>query len=112
MAGKKAFGGESGVDVLSAILSDEPPPFPDGDVPPALERVVRRCLRKPPDDRFQSARDLAFQLEAMHAIPGTATAMTPVAEPVRPLWIALAVAGALAASAGTWFLGHRAAVKG
>jgi dipeptidyl aminopeptidase/acylaminoacyl peptidase len=110
MAGKKSFGGESGVDVLSAILSDEPPPLPE--VPASLERVVRRCLRKPPDDRFQSARDLAFQLETLHAAPEAVTAALAPARTVRPLWIALAVAAALLASAGAWFLGRRAADAG
>src|SRR5262249_13611155 len=60
LTGKRAFSGESGVDVLSAILSDQPPPL-SSNIPAGLEQVVRRCLQKAPEERFQSARDLAFQ---------------------------------------------------
>jgi TolB-like protein len=49
---------------LHKILSEDPPPL-HGRVGPGLERVVRRCLEKRPEERFQSARDLGFALEAL-----------------------------------------------
>ena len=60
---------------MTAILNEDPPPLPEaaGKVPVALERIVRHCLEKRPEDRFQSARDLVFDLEAV-AQAGTADA--------------------------------------
>ena len=66
LAGRRAFQGASQVETLHAILNEEPaPPAAGGrDLPPALESIVRHCLEKRPEERFQSARDLAFHLEA------------------------------------------------
>ena len=63
IAGRRAFSGASAVETMNAILTEEPPDF-DSDVAmsPALGRIVRHCLEKSPDARFQSARDLAFAL--------------------------------------------------
>ena len=47
---------------MSAILKEDPPELPPG-VPPDLDRIVRRCVEKQPEQRFESARDLAFALE-------------------------------------------------
>ncbi len=67
LAGARAFYGETGAETMTAILRDDPPALPLGPrkTPPALDRVVRRCLEKRPEERFQSARDLAFALETM-----------------------------------------------
>jgi Tol biopolymer transport system component len=62
LSGKRAFAGDSSVEVMNAILKEEPPELP-ASVPPALDRIVRRCLEKEPARRFQSAADLAFALE-------------------------------------------------
>jgi TolB-like protein len=62
LAGRRAFSGSSTADTMSAILRDEPPPLSPDPVPSLLERVIRRCLEKSPEERFQSARDLAFAL--------------------------------------------------
>jgi WD40 repeat protein len=64
--GRRAFAGASRVEAMSAILRDDPlaSPAPPG-VPPALVRLVGRCLDKDPGGRFRSARDLAFALEAL-----------------------------------------------
>src|SRR5207253_5865199 len=60
LSGKQAFGGGSMAERMSAILKEEPPEIrrTDGEVPPGLERVMRRCLEKRPEQRFQSASDL------------------------------------------------------
>jgi len=77
LSGKRAFQGDSAVETMSAILKEDPPPLEDL----ALDRVMRRCLEKAPEQRFQSASDLAFNLEALSgATSGTISALplTPV----------------------------------
>lgn len=65
--GQRTFQRATEADTVSAILNEEPPPLSPiaPDAPLALERVVRRCLEKNPEQRFQSASDLAFALEAL-----------------------------------------------
>ena len=67
LSGKRAFHGDSAADTMSAILKEEPPDLAETNrnVSPALERIVRHCLEKNPAERFQSARDVAFNLEAL-----------------------------------------------
>jgi serine/threonine protein kinase len=66
LSGKRAFHGETAADTMSAILKEETPELSESarNVPPGLERIVRHCLEKNPTQRFQSAGDLAFGLEA------------------------------------------------
>ena len=63
--GKKAFAGNSKASVITAILSTEPPPISTVQplAPPALEHVVRKCLAKDPEERWQNARDLSGELK-------------------------------------------------
>ena len=70
LSGKRAFHGESAVETMSAILKEEPPDLAETNrnVSPALERIVRHCLEKNPAERFQSVRDVAFNLEALSDI--------------------------------------------
>src|ERR1700722_12936759 len=67
LSGKRAFRGESAVETMSAILKEDPPDLAETNrnVSPALERIVRHCLEKNPAERFQSARDVTFNLEAL-----------------------------------------------
>src|SRR5580704_6261862 len=67
ISGKRAFHGESAADTMSAILKEETPELSETarNVPPGMERIVRHCLEKHPAQRFQSAGDLAFDLEAL-----------------------------------------------
>src|SRR6202158_4189429 len=67
LSGKRAFRGETPADTMSAILKEDPAELSETarNVPPALERMVRHCLEKNPAQRFQSAGDLAFDLEAL-----------------------------------------------
>ncbi|HEV8630465.1 MAG TPA: protein kinase [Thermoanaerobaculia bacterium] len=73
--GKRAFDGASQASLIAAILERQPPPI--GAVqpltPPALDRLVRLCLAKDPDERWQSAHDLRLELEEI-AAGGTASA--------------------------------------
>jgi len=68
LAGKRAFGGESQVETMNAILKDDPPELPHT-LSPVLDRIVRRAIEKKPEERFESARDLAFALEAISGSP-------------------------------------------
>ncbi len=65
--GKPAFSGKSRASLIAAILTTEPPPITQLQplTPLALERVVRKCLAKDPDERWQSASDLASELKWM-----------------------------------------------
>src|SRR5438093_9339324 len=80
LSGKRAFHGESAAETMSAIAREEPPDLVETNrnVPPALERIVRHCLDKNPEERFQAARDLAFDLEVLSGISG------PAPMPVAP----------------------------
>ncbi len=73
ISGKQAFHGESSVETMNAILKDEPPEFDTGKlhVSPGLERIIRHCLEKDPEHRFQSTRDLAFDLAALSHLSGS-----------------------------------------
>jgi eukaryotic-like serine/threonine-protein kinase len=63
--GKRAFEGKSQASVISAIMSSDPPPMSSLQpmTPPALDRVVKKCLRKDPDERWQNAHDLTDELK-------------------------------------------------
>jgi len=83
LSGNRAFKGESAVETLNAILKEDPPDISvsGSNVPPALERVVRHCMEKSPEERFQSARDLAFALEAVSGFSGSQTFAADVVPP-------------------------------
>ncbi len=96
LSGKQAFRRESTADTMSAILREDPPDLSstNSSVSPALERVVNHCLEKNPEERFHSARDLAFALEAVSAPSGQSirSMALPETRPKnreRPVWILL-----------------------
>ncbi len=63
--GKRAFEGKTQASVIGAIMSSDPPPISSLQpmTPPALDRVTKKCLRKDPDERWQSARDVTDELK-------------------------------------------------
>jgi eukaryotic-like serine/threonine-protein kinase len=63
LAGKRAFQKETAVETMVAILHEEPAALAASDVPSEVEQIVSHCLEKAPEDRFQTARDLAFALQ-------------------------------------------------
>jgi serine/threonine-protein kinase len=63
LSGRRAFSGDSSIETLSAILTEEPR-LDDGGIPTGLEEILRRCLRKPPEERFASAGEVASALHA------------------------------------------------
>lgn len=94
VSGKQAFHGDSGVETMNAILKEEPPELAEDrlDVSPGLERIIRRCLEKTPERRFQSASDLAFAIEGLSRISSKSGQATVAAAPSilrsRTIWIA------------------------
>jgi eukaryotic-like serine/threonine-protein kinase len=113
LSGKRAFHGDTPADTLSAILHADPPDLTETDrqVAPALERIVRHCLEKNPAERFQSARDVAFDLESLTVSGSSKLQVEPARHSRRWIWIgALALAFA-AVLLGTFFLGRATTVK-
>jgi Tol biopolymer transport system component len=76
LSGKRAFHGDTSVEVMNAILKDDPPDLGDSgrSIPPVLNRIVQHCLEKNPAERFQSARDVAFALASVSDANSSATA--------------------------------------
>jgi serine/threonine protein kinase/dipeptidyl aminopeptidase/acylaminoacyl peptidase len=83
LTGKRALDGETSADIISAILNDDPPEvrLSNSNLSGILDRVVKRCLEKRPDDRFQSASDVGYAIEALS---GMTSADTRIIEPKRP----------------------------
>lgn len=111
LGGQVAFRRDSAVETMNAILKEEAPEFSASDrgLPPGLERIVRKCLEKTPEQRFQSASDLAFAIEAISGI-STPNALEP---PVRPratrtkAAIAVVALLILVAALSAWIVAHR-----
>jgi len=91
ITGRRAFRRETMAETMSAILKEEPEELTQSNpnVSPALDRIVRRCLEKKPEQRFQSTSDLGFALESLSAASGsstsTATALGEQPESVKPI---------------------------
>jgi serine/threonine protein kinase/Tol biopolymer transport system component len=112
LTGERAFDGESPIEAMGAILKEDPLEKPAAAVAISgpIEPLLRHCLEKQPDERFQSARDLAFQLQAIAS--GTMT--TTSAERAvgqrsgTPRWLVPAIAAlALAAGAAAGYFARR-----
>jgi serine/threonine protein kinase len=107
LTGKRAFHKPTSAETMSAILNEEPPAVSQivPNLPPALQRVVQRCLEKSPEQRFHSASDLAFALEALSesgSVPSSAFA----APTGRRNWWWMVAAGfslAIVAAPAWWF---------
>jgi TolB-like protein len=103
LAGRSPFRRDTGADTASAILHEDPAP-PSGAVrhiPPAIEGIIVRCLEKRPEDRFQSARDLAHDLSATMSETSPARPGSVVASTRKWRLVGLALAGvAVLAAAG------------
>src|SRR5579862_5812419 len=115
LSGKRAFHGDTPADTMSAILKEEPPDLAETNrnVSPALERIVQHCLEKSPEQRFHSARDVAFDLETLSAISGSSASMRaePVASP-RTGRRALSIAAGVALAALIFFAGRFSVTRG
>jgi TolB-like protein/Tfp pilus assembly protein PilF len=82
LTGGRAFRGDTAVETMNAILKEDPPEPSRtiADLPPSLDRIVRHCLEKSPEERFQSARDVAFALDESSGM--TAVAALSAKQPV------------------------------
>ncbi len=123
--GKKAFDGKSHASLIAKILEHDPPPMSSVQpvTPPSLDRVIKRCLAKDPDDRWQTARDLTVELKwvaeqgwpSAASSAGTATAAGVPGLSRAPTRVRIALArhplvlglgtlllGAAVASVATW----------
>ncbi|HEU4889213.1 MAG TPA: protein kinase [Thermoanaerobaculia bacterium] len=113
LTGSPAFDCFSAVETMHAVLNVEPPPMANlvPNIPSALETIVRHCLEKDPQERFQSARDLAFQLRMLPEAQLSATASQHpalVAPKWRPSRAAIAVSAVVLALAAGGFALFRA----
>src|SRR5277367_2620469 len=95
LTGKRAFQKPTSAETMTAILNEEPPAVSQlvPLAPPAMQRVVHRCLEKSPEQRFQSASDLAFALEALSDSSSTAVAAPASPDRERRSKLAAMVAG-------------------
>ena len=112
LSGRRAFQADSAGETMAAILKEEPPDLSvtNQNISPGLERIVRHCLEKNPERRFQSSSDIAFALESLSGLPAVSgtSAAAVVGRPRRTrvrtaaAGLALLAAGLLA---GAWFAG-------
>jgi hypothetical protein len=110
--GRRAFQRETAAETMTAILREDAPEVTrdGGQSPAAIEPVIRHCLEKQPDERFQSARDLAFALQTLSGtttLSGSSTSVTAgrtVSDKRQIPW--LPVAGAVALIAAAFFAGR------
>jgi Tol biopolymer transport system component len=119
LSGRRAFHRETAVETMAAILKEDPPDLPGSTpgMPAGLERIVHRCLEKEPEQRFHSAHDLAFALEAVSGSSGSLVSGVAAVKPsaaVTGRWVRVAAFAAIAVllAAGGWWLGRRAAPRG
>jgi hypothetical protein len=112
VTGQRAFQRDTAADTMSAILREDPPELSGTrpDLSPALDRIIRHCLEKEPNERFQTARDVAF---ALTSLSGSGTSVQSGAQPVQDAprkraWLMpalVAIAAAVVAGAGGLVLG-------
>ena len=104
LSGKKAFKRDTASDTMASIMRDEPAELSQSgrSIPVTLDHIVRHCLEKDRDSRFQSARDIAFALSeasgATSAVTSGSQAAAPAARSKNWVWAAVAAAVVLAAA--------------
>jgi hypothetical protein len=110
LSGRRAFHRDTAAETMTAILKEDPPEISEmaHPVSPGLERIVRRCLEKQPEQRFQSAKDLAFALEALTGTSSRTAPQTAIKGRLgTSRWVAIAIVALLGLAAGAaiaWYL--------
>ena len=101
ISGQRAFHRDSSVETMNAILKEDPPEISQTriDLPPGLDRLVQHCMEKSPDERFQSARDLAFQLHALSSPSAVVSGRSGIPKAPRTLKTKPLLAAAIVAAA-------------
>jgi eukaryotic-like serine/threonine-protein kinase len=110
LSGQRAFRGTTPADISSAILKDDPAPLSPtmAQIPPVVDHIVHHCLEKTPGHRFQSARDLAFQLQSVSGASSHTSIAASTLEPAPLhhahswLWIAATTAALLLVGFLVW----------
>ena len=106
LTGKRAFRKPTSTETMTAILNEDPPAISQiaPGTPPGLLRIVHRCLEKNPEQRFHSASDLAFALEALSDSGSSSVSVVNQGSRPRWLWVAATAAiVALAAALIAWW---------
>ncbi|MDP9190125.1 MAG: serine/threonine-protein kinase [Acidobacteriota bacterium] len=118
LSGNRAFRRDSSVETMNAILNDDPPEMSSSTSHsvPAVSRIVLRCLEKSRGERFQSARDLAFALDAAggSSSQSVVTASTPVAQPAsrwRTVSMGIATLIAVIAIGAAYLIGRASSIS-
>jgi Tol biopolymer transport system component len=118
VSGKRAFQRDTAAETMTAILNEDPPEFSGSraGIPPGLDRIIRHCLEKQAVERFQSARDVAFALEALSgtatSASGAATAAPAAAARSRVSRVVVPAVAALLIAAAGIFAGRALAPRG
>ena len=110
VSGKRAFRRDTTAETMTAVLKEDPPELTETGhpVPPTLDRIVRRCLEKNPEQRFQSAKDLSFALSALSGTDSSAAARILQSRRRLPAWSWAAAALIAIFVATAWFISHHA----
>ena len=116
LSGKRAFRGETPADLMSAILNHEPPELTasNQEISPAVDHVVHHCMEKDPQQRFQSAGDIAFQLGELSGVRTSSGARAVTSGDTSKsarTWMLAGIAVIVLALllAGTWFVARATA---
>jgi Tol biopolymer transport system component len=111
LTGRRAFGRETAAESMTAILREEPEEIVEsgGRISAALDHIVRRCLEKKPEQRFQSARDLSFAISEASGLSSSSASANrpPQAAAAAPAWKRLLWPAAVLVVAAAAFLGGR-----
>jgi TolB-like protein/Flp pilus assembly protein TadD len=103
LSGKKAFKRDTASDTMAAILLQEPPELTQSgrSISPALDHIVKHCLEKDRDNRFQTAKDVAFALseQSSSSVVSGASGTQPAAQPARKGKVLIAVAAVVVLAA-------------
>ena len=96
--GRHAFSGKSTTETVERIVHGQPEAIArlNYDVPAELERIIRKCLEKSPESRYQSAKELLTDLRNLRRDSGSSQRLSPVSRRRLPAWIAVVVVAALA----------------
>jgi len=111
LSGRRAFHGETSADTMSAILRGESPGLAETNrgIAPGLEKIVQHCLEKNPEERFQSAHDIAFDLQLVAGQTSSSTRETAISDPALRKWRLWAAVGA--ATIGIFLAGYFTAAR-
>jgi serine/threonine protein kinase len=114
LSGSRAFRRETPAETMTAVLKEDTPELSDSAHPisPALDRIVRRCLEKSPEQRFQSAKDLSFALSALSGTDSSAAQRVGTSTQRLPIfpWAVVVLALGIGATA-VWFFTNRTALQ-